>query len=399
VVYNIKSQESRLIELTPSEGWGGAGLLGVTIRLDNYAGAEDRLIRVLEVENKSPAHVAGLVPYKDYLLGTTTATLDSTETLASLLKSHQDLVVELYVYNSDTDVVRVVALLPTLGWGGPGLLGAAVGTGYLHRLPSSTRHTEGVSVERKVRYVGVDGTASSSYSGKERREHPIRTAIPALGAAASDHGTMLELEPQLEMEREESSCDDASAAEMSSVALSLESESVGRGAADATPRSSSISARGAVVVETVMNEPEDEVEEKERTIDQQEGNGTRQSDPSSRPTSSWMEPVTEQERESSSSGRRASEEAADGAVEMDRDMSEWRNHPDPPPPVQRRVAEEISAVAAATTRLMPEPPLSPSLPTTAATATAAEAPSAKAASAAAMGFLPPPPKMHYSAST
>lgn len=27
-----------MVELVPSEDWGGAGLLGVTIRMDNYGG-------------------------------------------------------------------------------------------------------------------------------------------------------------------------------------------------------------------------------------------------------------------------------------------------------------------------------------------------------------------------
>jgi hypothetical protein len=33
----------------------GAGLLGVTIKLDDYGGADERLVRVLEVEDHSPA--------------------------------------------------------------------------------------------------------------------------------------------------------------------------------------------------------------------------------------------------------------------------------------------------------------------------------------------------------
>jgi hypothetical protein len=33
----------------------GAGLLGVTIKLDDYGGADERLVRVLEVEEHSPA--------------------------------------------------------------------------------------------------------------------------------------------------------------------------------------------------------------------------------------------------------------------------------------------------------------------------------------------------------
>ncbi|GAX11603.1 hypothetical protein FisN_1Lh032 [Fistulifera solaris] len=191
LVYNIKSQQARLVELTPSDQWGGAGLLGVTIRLDNYAGAEDRLVRILTVEPQSPAAIAGLVPFKDFLLGTTHQTLNSSAELATLLRQHEDHVVELYVYNTDSDMVRVVALMPTLEWGGKGLLGAEVGTGYLHRLPSSARTTEGTSVERKVRYVGVLPTPTTSQS--QQAQTSSETAV-------APTRTLLEVEPQLEME-------------------------------------------------------------------------------------------------------------------------------------------------------------------------------------------------------
>lgn len=197
VVYNMKSQQARLVQLTPSDTWGGAGLLGVTIRLDNYAGAEDRLVRVLSVQPQSPAAIAGLVPLKDFLLGTTHQTLNSSAELAILLREHQDQVVELYVYNTDSDMVRVVALMPTLDWGGEGLLGAEVGTGYLHRLPSSARATEGTSVERKVRYVGVKKPTGSMEDTAARND-----------TATSPNRTLLEVEPQLEMEVEQDDDDD-----------------------------------------------------------------------------------------------------------------------------------------------------------------------------------------------
>ena len=151
VVWNIKSQTQRLVTITPRSDWGGTGLLGVTIRLDDYAEADERLIRVLSVEHNSPASIAGLEPLNDYLLGTTALSFDGDAALASVLRSHADRVVEIYVYNTVSDVVRVVTLMPTLSWGGPGLLGAEVGTGYLHRLPRTCRGTLGSSVERKVR--------------------------------------------------------------------------------------------------------------------------------------------------------------------------------------------------------------------------------------------------------
>jgi GRASP55/65 PDZ-like domain len=182
----MKMSEARLVKLTPSDSWGGAGLLGVTIRLDNYGDADERLIRVLAVERNSPAAIAGLVPHKDYLLGTTTTSLDAhTHVLAQLIQQHQDEVLEFYVYNMDSDVVRVVAILPTYRWGGRGLLGAELGTGYLHRLPSSTRHTTGTAVYRKIR-TALDQPRTTTSSQDSRG--PV---------------TRMEYEPQLEMEQEE----------------------------------------------------------------------------------------------------------------------------------------------------------------------------------------------------
>ena len=44
------------------------------------------------------------------------------------------------------DQVRIVTIVPTESWGGDGVLGAEVGHGYLHRLPSACRNTIGSSV-------------------------------------------------------------------------------------------------------------------------------------------------------------------------------------------------------------------------------------------------------------
>ena len=109
-------------------------MLGVTIRLDNYGGADERLIRVLEVEPDSPASVAGLVPMKDFLLGTTAVAFGSYGDLADVLEDSLDCPLEIYVYNSDSDRVRVISLMPTFCWPGRGMLGAEVGTGYFDKV-------------------------------------------------------------------------------------------------------------------------------------------------------------------------------------------------------------------------------------------------------------------------
>ena len=157
MVFNIKSQETRLCYVTPSDSWGDSqdGLLGVTIRVDSYANAEENLLRVLYVEDNSPAQVAGLKAESDYMLGTKSATLASSDILFQVLQHNKDNVVEIYVYNTESDIVRIVNIMPTYSWGGHGLLGAEVGSGYLHRIPKKCRSTNGRTLQK-------DGTIQNS---------------------------------------------------------------------------------------------------------------------------------------------------------------------------------------------------------------------------------------------
>lgn len=201
VVHNIKSNSQRLVKITPSSTWGGAGLLGVTIRLDNYGGADERLIRVLSVEHNSPAAIAGLTPLTDYLLGTTSASFDSDDMLAEVLWVHVDRIVEIYVYSTETDMVRVVTLMPTNSWGGRGLLGAEVGTGYLHGFPKAVRGTDGKSVERKVR-LGVRPTEAIAEG--EQTDDQAKSEILENETAITDEisGKTMCFAEQMEMEPE-----------------------------------------------------------------------------------------------------------------------------------------------------------------------------------------------------
>lgn len=154
LVWNIKNKTQRFLTLTPTTSWGGKGLLGVTIRMDDYVTAEENLLRVLSVQKQSPAALAGLTSKTDYLLGTTIESFESEDVLADVLEENEDCVLEMYVYNTESDVVRVLTFIPSSTWGGKegqGLLGAEIGRGYLHRLPKNCRDTLGVSFERKVR--------------------------------------------------------------------------------------------------------------------------------------------------------------------------------------------------------------------------------------------------------
>ncbi|CEG40462.1 Golgi reassembly stacking protein GRASP65, contains PDZ domain [Plasmopara halstedii] len=145
-VYNVKAQTTRELQLTPSRKWPGKGLLGVTIRFDSYEGAEDHVLHILSVAESSPAERAGLRADSDYLLGTPERVFADAEDLHDEILDALDGSFQCYVYNSLEDQVRIVSIVPTERWGGEGILGAEVGHGYLHRLPSVCRKTIGASV-------------------------------------------------------------------------------------------------------------------------------------------------------------------------------------------------------------------------------------------------------------
>lgn len=142
-VYNYKNHSVRDVVMVPSRRWPGEGMLGATIRFDTFEDAEEQLIHVLEVEENSPAEIAGLQPGEDYLLGTAEKTFKDSDVLFQELKQNLDRPVEFYVYNSISDEVRVVVIMPTEDWGGEGILGASVAHGFLHKLPQSSCKTLG----------------------------------------------------------------------------------------------------------------------------------------------------------------------------------------------------------------------------------------------------------------
>lgn len=144
-VYNCKSHTTRDVIIIPSRNWDGEGMLGVTIRFDTYFDAEEHLCHILDVEPNSPAELAGLQPDRDYLLGTAEKVFKDTDILFDELKQNLEKPIEFYVYNADTDEVRIVVLMPSDQWGkeGDGILGAGVAHGFLHGLPSTCCNSTG----------------------------------------------------------------------------------------------------------------------------------------------------------------------------------------------------------------------------------------------------------------
>jgi hypothetical protein len=88
------------------------------------------------VPANSPADLAGLLPYSDYILGTPEGVLHGESGLGELVEDHIGRPLRLYVYNNEYDVTREITIHPSRDWGGEGALGCVLGYGALHRLPA-----------------------------------------------------------------------------------------------------------------------------------------------------------------------------------------------------------------------------------------------------------------------
>lgn len=134
LVYSSKTRRVRDASITPSNLWGGQGLLGVSIRFCSFDGAAENVWHVLDVNPNSPSDIAGLRPHTDYIIGADTV-LHDTEDFFNLVGQHEGKALKLYVYNSETDGCREVTITPNGNWGGDGSIGCGIGYGYLHRIP------------------------------------------------------------------------------------------------------------------------------------------------------------------------------------------------------------------------------------------------------------------------
>lgn len=83
----------------------------------------------------SPADVAGLLPYGDYIVGTPEGTVHGESGLGELVEDYLSRNLQLCVYNHEYGVTRLVNITPSRSWGGTGALGCVLGFGALHRLP------------------------------------------------------------------------------------------------------------------------------------------------------------------------------------------------------------------------------------------------------------------------
>lgn len=67
----------------------------------------------------SPAELAGLQPFTDYIIGADSI-LHESEDLFTLIEAHESRPLKLYVYNTEHDSCREVTITPNNTWGGEG---------------------------------------------------------------------------------------------------------------------------------------------------------------------------------------------------------------------------------------------------------------------------------------
>ncbi|KAF5382449.1 hypothetical protein D9615_003007 [Tricholomella constricta] len=150
LVWNSKSQKTRVVPIKPSRAWSQTAhtstshpsgtssqpsLLGLSMRMCEPETATENVWHVLDVLEGSPAESAGLVPMGDWILGWSGGVLGAENDFYDLVEAHIDKPLRVYVYSHDFDTLREVVLIPNRHWGGEGLLGCVFGFGLLHRIP------------------------------------------------------------------------------------------------------------------------------------------------------------------------------------------------------------------------------------------------------------------------
>lgn len=119
----------------------------------------------MDVPANSPADLAGLLPYSDYILGTPEGVLHGESGLGELVEDHIGRPLRLYIYNNEYNVTREITIHPSRDWGGDGALGCTLGYGALHRLPAPL--SEPVAEPGETLFEGE----SARFSNEEPREN------------------------------------------------------------------------------------------------------------------------------------------------------------------------------------------------------------------------------------
>ncbi|TAQ89828.1 hypothetical protein B7494_g1878 [Chlorociboria aeruginascens] len=160
-LWSAKGQRPRTIHLPVPANSPSLGLSLQWTSLSTVA----NIWHILDVPANSPADLAGLLPYSDYILGTPEGVLHGESGLGELVEDHIGRPLRLYVYNNEYDVTREITIHPSRDWGGEGALGCVLGYGALHRLPAAL--SEPVAGPGETLFE----TENARFSNEELRPH------------------------------------------------------------------------------------------------------------------------------------------------------------------------------------------------------------------------------------
>ncbi|KAF2864256.1 hypothetical protein K470DRAFT_267126 [Piedraia hortae CBS 480.64] len=156
-VYSTKTHRTRDLYLP----FDGDGKLNLTLQWCPLGVVEKSTWHVLDIAPNSPAEKAELLPYSDYIIGSPEGLLFGEASLANLVEGFLERECRFWVYNFEFDVVRLVRITPSRGWGGEGALGCMLGFGALHRIPTPLE--EGPVQEEGEMLFDVNGRGGSVY--------------------------------------------------------------------------------------------------------------------------------------------------------------------------------------------------------------------------------------------
>lgn len=139
---------------------------------------------VLDVPANSPADVAGLLPYSDYILGTPDGILHGESGLGELVDDYIGRPLRLWVYNNEYNVTRELEIVPSREWGGEGALGCVLGFGALHRLPPPL--DEPVSAPGETLFDGAGGIGHGAGEQFTTLAPPLHDDVSSAAAAAGE---------------------------------------------------------------------------------------------------------------------------------------------------------------------------------------------------------------------
>lgn len=89
-IYNIIQQDVRMVKIVLTRDWGqGNTLLGATIRYESFVDAHNHILKVNDVYLDSPAHEAGLEPFKDFIIGTREIAFKNLDDFAKYVEVNQ----------------------------------------------------------------------------------------------------------------------------------------------------------------------------------------------------------------------------------------------------------------------------------------------------------------------